>query len=78
MESVHLETTLSLENEVLQLVTIEGQVIFEKPQHQISISWRFFVVNDDLHVDLENPQMLKCIVYISKKMVSNFFPKVLF
>jgi len=31
----------------------------------------FFVVNDDLHVDLENLQMLQCIVCISKKMAGN-------
>ncbi len=35
-------------------------------------------MNDDLHVDFENPQMLKCIVCILEKVVSNFFPKVLF
>jgi hypothetical protein len=35
-------------------------------------------VNDDLHVDFENPQMLRCIVYILEKVVSNFFTKVLF
>jgi len=30
-------------------------------------------VNDDLHVDFENPQMLKCIVYILEKVISNCF-----
>jgi hypothetical protein len=29
-------------------------------------------VNDDLHVDFENLQMLWCIVYKSKKVASNF------
>jgi hypothetical protein len=29
-------------------------------------------VNDDLHVDFENLQMLQCIIYISEKMASNF------
>jgi hypothetical protein len=28
-------------------------------------------VNDDLHVDLENLQMLQCIICISKKVVGN-------
>jgi hypothetical protein len=28
-------------------------------------------VNDDLHVDLENLQMLQCIICISEKMASN-------
>jgi hypothetical protein len=64
MESVCLETALSLENDVLPLVTIEGQVIFYKPHHRNSICWGLFVVNDDLHVDFENPQMLRCIVCI--------------
>jgi hypothetical protein len=35
-------------------------------------------VNNDLHVDFENPQMLRCIVYISKKVLNNFFPKFCF
>jgi len=29
-----------------------------------------FVVNDDLFMDLENPQMLQCIVYKSEKTLS--------
>lgn len=29
-------------------------------------------MNDDLGVDFENLQMLQCIIYIPKKMASNF------
>jgi hypothetical protein len=33
MESVHLKSTISLKNEVLQLVTIKAQAILWKPHH---------------------------------------------
>jgi hypothetical protein len=66
MENVRLETIISLENEVLYFVIIKVQVIFWKPHHQNSICWGLFVVNDDLHVDLQNLQMLQCILCISK------------
>jgi hypothetical protein len=43
MESVCLETTLLLENEVLQLIITEAQVVFWKPHHQNSICWGFLL-----------------------------------
>jgi len=43
-------------------------------KHTIKIPFArgFFVVNDDLHVDFENLQMLQCIIYILEKMAGNF------
>ncbi len=42
--------------------------------HTIKIPFArgFFVVNDDLHVDFENLQILQCIIYILEKMACNF------
>jgi hypothetical protein len=62
MESVWLKIGNSLENKVLQVASIEIQVIFWKPHRQNSISWGFFIVNDDFPMDLENSQMLRCII----------------
>jgi hypothetical protein len=42
MESVWLKIGNSLENKVLQVASIEIQVIFWKAHHPNSISWGFF------------------------------------
>jgi uncharacterized membrane protein YagU involved in acid resistance len=41
--------------EMWQLVTIQTQAIAWKLHNQISICWGFFVVNDNLPMDLEKP-----------------------
>jgi hypothetical protein len=61
--------------EVVQLVTIKVQVAFWKPHHHSSICWGFFVVNDNLHVDIVNPQMLRCIICRSKQANDNVLIK---
>ncbi len=69
MESLRLEITLSLENEVLQFSSYKSSnCILETTPLKLYLLG-FFVENDDLHVDLENPQMLQCIIYKSE---SNF------
>jgi hypothetical protein len=61
-----------LKNEVLQLITVEIKLYYRNHTIKIPFAWGFFFVNDDLHVDFENLQMLQCIIYISEKMASNF------
>jgi hypothetical protein len=41
--------------EVVQLVAIKAQVALWKPHHHSSICWGFFVVNDNLPIDIVNP-----------------------
>jgi hypothetical protein len=57
MKGVHLEPSNLLQNEILLLATIQLQATFWKPHRYVSICWGFCVVNDDLHVDLENLQI---------------------
>jgi hypothetical protein len=45
-----------------QLVVIQMQVIAWKPHNWTLICWGFFVVIDNLPMDLEKPQMLQCII----------------
>lgn len=78
MENVCLKIGHLLENKVLQLASMEIQVIFWKPHHRNSISWGFFVMNDDFPMDLENLQMLQCIVYKSNKTSSNVMSQNVF
>jgi hypothetical protein len=45
-----------------QMVAIQSQAITWKPNSRTSLCWGFFVVNDNLLVDLEKLQMLQCII----------------
>jgi hypothetical protein len=48
-----------------------------KPHHHSPICWGFFVVNDNLPIDIMNPWMLKHIIYkyeqTSENVLINFF-----
>jgi hypothetical protein len=46
-----------------QLVVIQVQAIAWKPHNWTSLCWGFFAINDNLLMDLEKPQMLRCIIY---------------
>jgi hypothetical protein len=61
--------------EVVQLVAIKAQVALWKPRHHSSICWVFFVVNDNLLVDIVNPQMLICIICRSEQANDNVLIK---
>jgi len=50
---------------------MEVRVLLWKLHNNTSICLNFFVVNENLPVDLENPQMLWCIVYVSQHASSN-------
>jgi len=57
---VHMQTNNLLDVEVLQVTIIEMQFVLGIPYNQMSICWRFFIINDNLHVDFESSQMLQC------------------
>ncbi len=50
---------------------MEIQVLLWKPHNNTSICLSFFVVNDNLPINIENPQMLWCIVYIFQHAYGN-------
>jgi len=64
----------------LNIVTysIQVQITFWKPHHYVLIYWGFFVVNDDLPINLENPQCYDVLFVDWKKHQIMFFPKVIF
>jgi hypothetical protein len=56
----------------MYLQTMEQQqASLWKPHNKTSICWSFFILNDNLHVDLLNPQMLRCIICRSQEASSN-------
>jgi hypothetical protein len=68
VKSVHEQCD---QNDVLvsnkaHLQAAEVQALLWKIHNKTSICWSLFVINDNLHVDLENPQMLSCIIYRSQ------------
>ncbi len=70
VEFVHLECDSNLlENDNVQLTIVEVQVQQCKPHNMTSICWGFFVINDNLLIDFENPQMLWCTIYQFKQVV---------
>lgn len=62
--SVHMQTNNLLVVEVLKVTIIEMQVVLWIPHNQMSICWGFFIINDNLHVDFENSQMLQCMSHL--------------
>jgi hypothetical protein len=60
MKSVHQQCDQSnvLVSNKAHLQVMEIQALLWKLHNKTSICWSLFVVNDNLHVDLENPQML--------------------
>lgn len=56
---------------VVQFATIKAQVALWKLHHNSSICWGFFVVNDNVLIDIVNPQMLRCIICRSEQANEN-------
>ncbi len=56
VESMHMKATMInyVEIEFMQLVVIQVQVVAWKPHRQNSICYGFFIINDNLLVDLKN------------------------
>lgn len=61
VESVHQQCDNVVSNEI-NLQIIELQTLLWKPHNMMYTCWNFFVVNNNLHVDLANLQMLCCII----------------
>ncbi len=60
---------------VVQLTVVKAQATLWKPHHYSSICYGFFVVNDNLDVDIMNPQMLRCIIYRFEQANENVLTK---
>jgi hypothetical protein len=58
VESVHLQAPNISNVDVSQLVVVETQDVSWRPHNHLFICWWYFIVNDDLLVDLVKPQML--------------------
>lgn len=56
---------------VIQHAIIQVEVATWKPHNGSSICWGFFVANDNLLMDIENPQMLQCIICRTKQICAN-------
>jgi hypothetical protein len=65
VESVHTQCGNYLSNnDNIQLGTIKIQAWQWKPIHNItSICWGFFNIDDNLSTNLQNSQMLRCIIH---------------
>jgi hypothetical protein len=78
---VHLQAPNMLKLDVKQLVIVEMQATTCKPHsHMFIHCWGLFAINNGLHVDLVNPQMLQCIIKILNlnKHLAMFWCKNLF
>jgi hypothetical protein len=65
VESVHqqqCDNDLLVAYDEVYFQTMEQQALLWKPHNKTSICWNFFIVINNLHVDLLNHQMLKCII----------------
>ncbi len=72
VEFVHLKCDSNLlENDDVQLTIVEVQIQQCKPHNMTSICWGFFIINDNLLIDFENPQMLWCTIYQFKQVAGN-------
>jgi hypothetical protein len=56
---------------VIYHAVIQVEVVTWRPHSGSSICWGFFVANDNLLMDIENPQMLQCIIYRTKQICAN-------
>ncbi len=49
---------------------IDFQALQWKPHNKTLFLWGLFVINDNLPIDLVNLEMLHCIIYLNKLMVT--------
>lgn len=61
VESVHQQCDNIVFNE-MNLQIMELQSLLWKPHNMMYTCWNCFVVNNNIHFDLVNPQMLRCII----------------
>jgi hypothetical protein len=59
-----------------KLATLKAQGMAWKLHSYLSICWGFFVVNDDLLVDLVKPQMLQCIICRSEQAFNDVMAQI--
>jgi hypothetical protein len=59
-----------------KLVHVEAQAMALKPHSHLSICWGFFVVDDNLIVDLVKSQMLQCIICRCKQVANDVFVQI--
>ncbi len=74
VESVHqqqCDNDLSIAFDEVYLQAMEQQALLWKPHNRTSICWSLFTVNENLLVNLLNPQMLKCIICWSQQASGN-------
>jgi hypothetical protein len=65
LENVHYQcyNDVSMFDEVhLQAMELQTLLYLESHNIRTFICWSFFVVNDNPHVNLMNPQMLQCVM----------------
>jgi hypothetical protein len=74
VESVHQQCDNDIFDE-MNLQIMELQTLLWKPHNMMYTCWNFFVVNDNLHVDLVNPQMLCCIICHTQQASRNILNK---
>jgi len=72
-ESTKIDNVVAIK--IMQLATIKIQATLWKPHHHSPICWGFFVVNDNLPIDIVNPWMLKYIIYRYEKTSENVLIK---
>jgi hypothetical protein len=61
VENVHQQCDNVVSNE-MNLQIMELQTLLWKPHNMMYTCWNLFVVNNNLHVDLVNLQMLRYII----------------
>ncbi len=70
VESFHQQCDNDVFDE-MHLQVMELQTLLWKPHNMMYMCWSFFVVNDDLPIDLVNCQMLHCINYQIQQAFGN-------
>ncbi len=65
--NVQIETCRNLENErkeqmKINFKTLHAQIKSQQPHGRSSLCWNFYCVNDNEEFDLENTQMMRCIL----------------
>jgi hypothetical protein len=60
---------------IVQLAIFKVQATLWKPHHHSPICWCFFVVNDNLPINIVNPYLLKYIIYRYEQTNENLLIK---
>jgi hypothetical protein len=68
-ESTAIDNVVAIK--IMQLATIKIQATLWKTHHHSLVCWGFFVVNDNLPIDIVDPWMLKYIIYTYEQTSEN-------